>query len=407
MRDELIADPINQALFDVAPVSDDTWREALSDDALYSVFYHARTKDMAAFISREYGLPIEVVEKLQAYDLMTWRGSLASGKAARFEPLRKRSTDRLAVFAKNRDVLQQLTEIANCGREGYLDVGCGHGFTMLAARNLGFGKAHGIEVDPSFFKLGKQFFPDDLEAAVGYADDDFLRLPVESRYSLITFFDVLEHIADYEEAIDKALDLCTDDGLVYFYQGNQNGVQMVRHEPHYRVPMINQLPRDLAIEILLRLNKIPSPEKYVVAKWPPFSVFERGDCHSALVKGPVNLRNGQAYLNPKQGDGALRALAKEYPAVLAPVLNNAEMTIVDKAYEDYARRYEEAKADPHMHERHFLMNSWNVLLAKDGHVLGDSDRLEFLGGRPAGNGPVVGERLPQPGNESGRANPHD
>jgi 2-polyprenyl-3-methyl-5-hydroxy-6-metoxy-1,4-benzoquinol methylase len=378
MRDQMIADPINQALFDVAPVSDETWRTTLSDDLLYSVFYHAKKVEMAAFIGREYGLPSDVVEKLQSYDLQTWKGALTSGKAARFESFRKRSTDRLSVFSKNRDVLHQLMQIADFGRIGYLDVGCGHGFTMLAAQSLGFEKAHGVEVDRQFFQLGKQFFPNGLDADIGYADDDFLALPVSTQYSLITFFDVLEHIADYDLALKKALSLSTDKGLVYAYQGNQNGIQMVRYEPHYKVPMINQLPRDMAINILLRLNKITSPEKYVISEWPPFSVFEREDCYSALVRGPINLRNGGSYLTMEQGDSYLRALAKEYPVVLGPVLSDKEMSVVDKAYGDYARRYEEAKSNPHLHERNFLMNSWNILLAKDKRVLRDATRLEVL-----------------------------
>ena len=95
----------------------------------------------------------------------------------------------------------------------YLDVGCGTGFVVEAANNAGW-TSKGIDLNPSTIDFGKNrglnlenisFFDKSLD---------------DSRFDVISMFEVLEHVVNPVDFVNRASDLLTDNGLLFIYVPN-------------------------------------------------------------------------------------------------------------------------------------------------------------------------------------------
>jgi SAM-dependent methyltransferase len=355
---------LNRCYFDFGPVSDEEFAEAIgADDEKFVILLMTRQDELIDYISRSNGLDRMVVETLVLRDVAAWTGAVSKGIGRRWDTLRQKIAGRFTVYRKNLNVMRNLAGICP-DRAGYLDVGCGLGFTMIAAASLGFKKAHGMEVDSNFARTGLKFVPEGFGGEIGYTYGDFLKLACRPPYSLISFFDVLEHIADRQFAVDKALSFLTPEGMIYFYQGNYRSPQMIYLEPHYQLPLLALIPKELAVKVLIGMGRIKSADDYVVNAWPDYEFFTDQQSPVYLLDAERNFRGGE-YQSHEWAWKVIQSLPKRLDEVIAPYLASSEVEHVRSLIAQYADEYEAARAaDVEQHRRKYLMASWNLIMAK-------------------------------------------
>lgn len=117
-----------------------------------------------------------------------------------------------------------------------LDIGSGFGSCVLAARNAGL-DAVGVEIAPFEVEFARnrlrQLRPQDNPETVYLCGDARkLALPPES-LDAVTFWNVIEHIADWDSVMDAATRYLKPGGLVFIICPNY---MAWRDEAHYHVP---------------------------------------------------------------------------------------------------------------------------------------------------------------------------
>lgn len=98
-----------------------------------------------------------------------------------------------------------------------LDIGCAAGYCLKLMNANGW-KAKGIELDEEIAKNLQQQGFNISKSLLG----DF---KTEDRFSVITLFDVIEHIPDIDKAFSKLHSLLTDDGVVIMVTPNHDSLQ--------------------------------------------------------------------------------------------------------------------------------------------------------------------------------------
>lgn len=338
-----------------------------SDEA----FREAWDGDRAALIkaiATRYRVNAVLVERLAHRDHAALAAAIKRGIAPRIDSFRVKLLSRFAIMEKNREVLHRLVNDFGIGTEGYFDVGCGMGFTLQSALDLGFDFAAGVEVDPSFSATALSIF--DQTDRFEYQAMDFFQYKATQKYSLITFFDVLEHIGDVGGAVKKAISMLTSQGVIYYYQGNPRAVDMVLNESHYRLPGLSLLPPPLAADILMRAKKITKPDEYVVRWWPRPSDIAKPQPTILLHAGEANIRNGARYPDAADVLTKARARVSTIPGELASYLAGDEALRVRSIIDRYLVDLEEAAlGDPDRFRVNYAMHSWSLFLFADPHMI--------------------------------------
>lgn len=308
----------------------------------------------------------------QAYRLAT-----ASGTVARVEPLQTKILNRYTVIGKNRTTLDIFRSIFQSleGRR-YLDVGCGMGMTMHDARAIGFEFADGLEIDPAFYRRSEVIQKGFSDPKVRSFLSDFLHHEFDCKYDVITFFDVFEHILDHRAALDKARSLLTDDGLIFVYQGNFRSSEIVRTEPHYRVPGLSLLPRPRQVEIVMSMRKIASKGDFVVNVWPRLELFMQADSLDCYLNiSGRNIRGGRPHNNPADTLRHLRGMTREERVWSFPGSASLKQEDKNDLVAGIARATDEldgllrSKRD-HEAYRSFAIGSWEMILVNKEKKLG-------------------------------------
>lgn len=97
-----------------------------------------------------------------------------------------------------------------------LDVGCAAGYCLEVMKAKGW-DAEGIELDEEMLTA----LHDKAFVASGTLLENFKS---DHKFSIITLFDVVEHIADLEKAFEKLHDLVTDDGIITIVTPNHGSL---------------------------------------------------------------------------------------------------------------------------------------------------------------------------------------
>ncbi len=121
---------------------------------------------------------------------------------------------RVERFGKERvAIMQRHLPEHGAGPPHYLDVGCSTGFVVEAARDRGW-EAMGIDLNPSAIAFGRarglnleQCGLDDLDLEPASLD-------------AVSLFDVLEHIVNPQEILERAIRLLRPGGIVFIYVPN-------------------------------------------------------------------------------------------------------------------------------------------------------------------------------------------
>jgi SAM-dependent methyltransferase len=139
-----------------------------------------------------------------------------------------------------------------------LDIGCGFGSFVLAARMLGL-DAYGVEIAPFEVEFARQRLsrarPQD-DAELVYRQGNALALVAEEgALDAITLWNVLEHIGDGDALLALAARLLKPGGAIFIICPNYAAF---RDEAHYQLPWYPLLPRSLASAYLRRRGRDPS-----------------------------------------------------------------------------------------------------------------------------------------------------
>lgn len=125
-----------------------------------------------------------------------------------------------------------------------LDIGCGFGSTVIAARNAGI-DATGIEIAPfevnfAQRRLARMRPQDDPQLVFKQGDATKLDQP-DTSLDAVTFWNVLEHIEDCEAMLKAAWRMLKPGGRVYIECPNYAAHRL---EAHYHVPWDPELRHD-------------------------------------------------------------------------------------------------------------------------------------------------------------------
>lgn len=132
-----------------------------------------------------------------------------------------------------------------------LDVGCGLGGYVVAARKLGY-EACGLDADDAYVQIAQ------LRARLhGMPADIFTHAFAESlpfpneQFDLVHSHDMLEHCQNPEQSLREMYRVLKPGGLVLMTFINRYAFQ----DPHYHLPGINWLPRKLGAWIARTVTK--------------------------------------------------------------------------------------------------------------------------------------------------------
>lgn len=349
--------------------------QKMNADEFLSTLNQNRSSVVLA-ISNHYQLPFETVSRLVDLDEKNQYEITRSDVMRRADTLQTKVLNRYTVIEKNRRTLRLLAQaFSNLSGRAFLDVGCGMGVTMVDARTVGFTYADGLEIDSAFHERSIIVCEGFRDSNVRTYLSDFLAHSFDRKYDLITFFDVFEHIADHIEALEKARSLLTEDGIIFIYQGNYRSGEIVRTEPHYRVPGLSLLPFDAQVSILTRMNKIKDVSDFVVNRWPTLDVFSQADgldCY--LNTSGANLRGERPHQSPSETLRHLRGISRAEHVWVFPgveLMTPAEIAELKDSIEGAAISLKEL-IDSGQDMRaytDFAIGSWEMVLTKPGRVL--------------------------------------
>jgi 2-polyprenyl-3-methyl-5-hydroxy-6-metoxy-1,4-benzoquinol methylase len=140
----------------------------------------------------------------------------AAARGAVDEPLRAKALNGLRVANFERILDRLALRIEPAGKR-LLDIGCAHGWFLDAAAERGF-QAFGLEPDPDIGAAARAggrtvwpgFFPDDV--------------PAGSRFDVLSFNDVLEHLPDVAGAVAACRGLLSADGILVVNAPSSDGI---------------------------------------------------------------------------------------------------------------------------------------------------------------------------------------
>jgi MPBQ/MSBQ methyltransferase len=143
------------------------------------------------------------------------------------------------------------------GAETALDIGCGYGSFVLAAREAGL---DAIGVEPADFELrfargriGRARPQDEAERVYVRATGVDLPFPDE-RFDVVTLWNVVEHVHDTERLLAESVRVLRPGGRLFLLAPNYCAF---RREAHYLVPWLPLLPRPIARTYLRAMGRDP------------------------------------------------------------------------------------------------------------------------------------------------------
>jgi SAM-dependent methyltransferase len=123
----------------------------------------------------------------------------------------------------------------NAPRSGrLLDLGCGVGNFLAAARDAGF-EVTGIELNQNAVRFAREHYG--LENVFAMRPEEFRTAQPRRKFDVVTFFEVLEHQEDPEGFLNVAKDCLTHEGYVALSVPNRNrwqkGTETLDYPPNH------------------------------------------------------------------------------------------------------------------------------------------------------------------------------
>lgn len=160
----------------------------------------------------------------------------------------------------------------------FMDAGCAYGGYLVAAARAGAGEVVGIDVDPEYLALaqgllGAHGVTGRLE--LGGVEDRALRdrLTASGGFDVVTFTDVVEHVADPALALQSLSGYLVPGGHAYITAPNFRHPGCVRADPHFKIPGITLLPPVQAKALAYAIH--PWLPRYSVGEYHTLAWYRR------------------------------------------------------------------------------------------------------------------------------------
>lgn len=118
--------------------------------------------------------------------------------------------------------LEYVEKRANLQDKEILDVGCGNGFFLYAAKNKGY-KATGIDIDKEAISFGNKFLGVNIINS-NINSFDSLESLYNNKFDLVTFWMVLEHLRKPFNTVNSVTKLIKEGGYLAGSVPNANGI---------------------------------------------------------------------------------------------------------------------------------------------------------------------------------------
>jgi SAM-dependent methyltransferase len=164
------------------------------------------------------------------------------------EPQRSWYAYGITTLERGRGLLRTLRSRVGSGFR-YLDVGCGHGGTLVAAGELGASRAVGLEINPALASVARSMLAASGargNIVTGDITDPATVRALEGEFDLITCEDVIEHVNSVPALISNMARLLAPGGVLHVAIPNSNSATFVRSDPHCKMFGIVLLPREVA-----------------------------------------------------------------------------------------------------------------------------------------------------------------
>lgn len=126
-------------------------------------------------------------------------------KMSKYEGIREHETH----FKDTGEILNDLAKKYIKKSDDILDVGCSTGSLLFFLKNKGYKKLFGFDPGPKCKKIAKEKY--DIEITTS----SLKKYTSKKKYKLIILSQVLEHLSEVRESIDKISRLLTNDGYVF------------------------------------------------------------------------------------------------------------------------------------------------------------------------------------------------
>ncbi|HCU07001.1 MAG TPA: class I SAM-dependent methyltransferase [Holosporales bacterium] len=144
--------------------------------------------------------------------------------------------------AQSSYLVQKISPLVDKGAK-ILDIGSGYGSFVFEAIHHGY-DAYGIEIESFEHEISKERAVEELIDPKRFAQGSALSLPYpDESFDMVSFWNVLEHISDYKQAIREAKRVLKTKGKIFIIAPNYCAF---RKEAHYHVPWIPLFPKPLA-----------------------------------------------------------------------------------------------------------------------------------------------------------------
>jgi len=364
---------INKLLFGLAPLNDEDMDRILKSDDYFATGVHARHHRFLELLEQRYRMPMEVMERLIDSEQRNWSSSIKNRTSmGQVRSLRDLILLRLETYKRNREALRRLISLFNIPTRALFDVGFQFGFLLLAAVQEGFGKIAGAEINKGvagFVNDLKKYIEENYNIDYATYFGDFSNLDINAHgFNLVTCVDVLEHTPDLTKTMGNMQKICSPGGMIYIYQGNGRSLTIATHEPHYQLPGLSLLPRELAIEVMTHLGEITDKTRYLVNEWPQLQEIRqclvKEDTHFEVYNTDVNIRNNDKYPEVNQLKIYLSKFRHTAEEKLLPLLNDPLKKEVLYYINKYLEEIEKDKSAMKTldFKKKYLMPSWNIVI---------------------------------------------
>ncbi len=176
-----------------------------------------------------------------------------------------------AQIHRNRGIAQDVQRFVSLRGRAVLDVGCQTGALPIALAHLG-AAVTGVDVDEKLLR-GARLRAEGHGASARFAVARAEALPFDdARFDVVTFVDVLEHVADPRATMREIARVLRPGGTLYLFAPNRLSPSLLWSDPHYQLAGVSALPERLGRFYVTKVRGFPA---YDVGVLPVGAVVER------------------------------------------------------------------------------------------------------------------------------------
>jgi ubiquinone biosynthesis O-methyltransferase len=133
------------------------------------------------------------------------------------------------------------------GSETILDIGCNTGILTRSLAKLGF-FVHGIDISERKIEIAQRDCKR-LKDVLCYSVEDGTKFEHSRKYDVINISEVLEHIPNYEEVMERALMHLNENGKIFVSVPNENKVYDPGHINYFDKKIIRELAKKYELQV--------------------------------------------------------------------------------------------------------------------------------------------------------------